>query len=424
MKLIFRIFIRLSPALLAVITLWGIFFYIAIIDEVNDETDDSLEDYSELIITRILAGQELPAYSDGTNNSYFLNKVTEDYANRQENIRYSDEMIYIPEKNETEPARILKTIFKNGSDQHFELTVSIPNIEKGDLREAILYWILFLYFTLLLTILLINTWVFYYSMRPLYILLKWLDNYTIGKDYIPLKNDTRVTEFRKLNEAAIRNAERNKAIFEQQKQFISNASHELQTPLAICQNRLEILADNESLTEEQLCEILKTQQTLDYIIKLNKSLLFLSKIENGQFTENQKITFNDLIHKHLPDYQEAYGYMNISAKISEQGIFTVTMDEALATALITNLLKNAFLHNQDCGELNIEISSQSIIFCNTGDPQSLDSRHIFDRFSQGRKRKEGSTGLGLSIISSICKLSNLQVQYFYNGKHCFKITFS
>ena len=422
MRLIVRILTRLVPALLVITTLWGIFFYYALMDEVNDETDDTLEDYSEIIITRFLAGQEMPSQADGTNNSYYLTQVSEKYAEEYEKIRYSDEMIYIPEKKETEPARILKTIFQNENGEYYELIVSIPNIEKDDLREAILYWIIFLYLTLLITILLINLWVFYRSMRPLYTLLKWLDRYTINGNNPILENNTKITEFKKLNEAAIRQAERNKNLFEQQKQFISNASHELQTPLAICRNRLEMLADNETLTEEQLTEIFKTQSTLDYIIKLNKSLLFLSKIDNGQFQEIKEISFNELIHKFLPDYEEAYGYLNITTHVEENGTFTVGMDEALSGALVSNLLKNAFVHNRkDKGELYIEITSGSITVLNTGDEGALDETHLFERFRQGKTKKEGSTGLGLSIMAAICKTNRLQIRYFYNGKHGFEI---
>lgn len=422
MKLIVRIFTRLVPALLVIITLWGLFFYYAIMDEVNDETDDTLEDYSEIIITRFLAGQEMPSQADGTNNSYYLNEVSEGYAEEYEKIRYSDEMVYIPEKKETEPARVLKTIFENADGKYFELTVSIPNIEKDDLREAILHWIIFLYFTLLITILIINLWVFYRSMYPLYTLLKWLDQYTINGNNPVLENKTTITEFKKLNEAAIRQAERSKNLFEQQKQFISNASHELQTPLAICRNRLEMLADNDTLTEEQLTEIFKTQATLDYIIRLNKSLLFLSKIDNGQFQEIKEISFNELVHKFLPDYEEAYSYLNIATHVEEKGIFTIGMDEALSGALISNLLKNAFVHNrQDGGELHIEITSDSLTILNTGEEGKLDETHLFERFRQGKTKKEGSTGLGLSIMAAICKTYRLQIRYFYNGKHGFEI---
>ena len=69
MKLIYVVLIRLSIALLVVLTGWTVFFYFTMIDEINDEVDDALEDYSETIIIRALAGQPLPAMGDGTNNT-------------------------------------------------------------------------------------------------------------------------------------------------------------------------------------------------------------------------------------------------------------------------------------------------------------------------------------------------------------------
>ena len=340
MKLIYRILIHLSLALPIILAAWGILFYMAIIDEVNDEVDDSLEDYSEVLITRALAGEQLPSQSDGSNNSYYLITVTADYAEKQKRIRYSDEMVHIEAKGETEPARVLRTIFKDKDRQYYELTVSTPTIEKQDLQEAILNWMLLLYFSLLLLILLVNTWVYYRSMRPLYVLLKWMDQYTIGKSQSPPDLQTNITEFRKLNEAAIQTHRRNQAIYEQQKQFIGNASHELQTPLAICQNRLEMMAESESLTEDQLTEIAKIQQTLTYIIRLNKSLLFLSKIENGQFQESQEICLNDLISSQLEDYQEIYDYKNIQVEVHQSATLTVNMNETLATATINHKEKS------------------------------------------------------------------------------------
>lgn len=422
MKLLYRIIIRISLVLTIVLGAWAVFFYIAVIDEVNDEVDDSLEDYSETIIIRALAGEELPSKNDGSNNQYYLTEVSEEYADQKEDIRYKDSMIYITEKEETEPARILTTIFKDENDRYYELTVSTPTIEKDDLKDAIQGWIIFLYGTLLFTIIIICIWVFHRNMKPLYLLLNWLDNYRIGNKNQPLKNDTKITEFKKLNEAALRNAERSEHLFEQQKQFIGNASHEMQTPLAICRNRLEMLMEDESLTEKQLEELIKTHQTLEHITKLNKSLLLLSKIDNGQFSDIKDMELNQILKRYADDYKEVYAYRNIRLNIEEKEVFHIKMNESLAIALLTNLLKNAYVHNVDDGHIRIEITSRHIIFSNSGIEQPLDANHIFERFYQGNK-KEGSTGLGLAITKSICNLQHINLEYYFSNKeHCFKIS--
>lgn len=421
MKLIYRIIIRLSLVLTLVLGVWAVFFYIAMMDEVNDEVDDSLEDYSEAIIIRALAGEELPSANSGSNNQYYMVEVTEDYAAAHQNISYKDSMVYIMEKGETEPARILTTIFKDDGNRYYELTVSTPSIEKDDLKDAIRNWMIFLYVALLLVIITVNVWVFQRNMRPLYVLLHWLDGYRIGNKNEPLKNDTQVTEFRKLNDAAIRQAQRSEQMFEQQKQFIGNASHEMQTPLAICRNRLEMLMEDESLTEAQLEELIKTHQTLEHITKLNKSLLLLSKIDNGQFTETKELDLNALLKQYLDDYKEVYAYRDIGTEVIESGIFHVRMNESLATILITNLLKNAFVHNVDGGHIRIEITSRNFTFRNTGEAHPLDEARVFKRFYQGSK-KEGSTGLGLAIVDSICRLQHIGLRYYFeNGEHCFEI---
>lgn len=422
MKLLYYIILRITLALTLILTGWAVFFYITMIDEINDEVDDSLEDYSEAIIIRALAGEELPSNNSGSNNQYYLMEISKEQADKQADIQYKDSMVYIVEKGETEPARILTTIFTDDNGRYYELTVSTPTIEKDDLKDAILTLIIFLYIALLLSIVIISVWVFYRNMKPLYVLLHWLDNYQTGKGNEPLNNKTHVTEFQKLNDAASRYVERTEQMFEQQKQFIGNASHEIQTPLAICRNRLEMLMEDDTLSEEQLEELIKTHQTLEYITKLNKSLLLLSKIDNGQFADSKELNFNELLKQYLVDYKEVYDYRNIETTVTEQADFCVVMNESLAVALLTNLLKNAFVHNIDGGHIRIDITHASLTFRNTGPDRPLDKNHIFDRFYQGTK-KEGSTGLGLAIADSICRLQHLRLQYFFEqGEHCFRIS--
>lgn len=421
MKLLYRITIRLSLALLIILSCWAVFFYFAMLEEINDEVDDSLEDFSESVITRALSGQEVPSQSNGSNNFYYLKEITDQEARLHPEISYNDSIIYLKEKEETEPARILTTIFKDRDDKYFKLIVATPSIEKKDIRKSILYWIIFLYLALLIIIIIINIWVFYKSLSPLYVLLRWLDAYKIGQKNIPLINNTRITEFRKLNEAALRNAQRAEEQFEQQKQFIGNASHEIQTPLAICRNRLEMLAEDNSLSEKNLGEIIKTLQTLEYISRLNKSLLLLTKIDNGQFTDIRHIELNGIIKRYIDDYREVYEYKKIDTHIEEKGVMTVSMNESLAVVLVTNLLKNAYVHNNHKGRINIYVYSGALIICNTGADKELDKEYIFKRFYQGKK-KEGSTGLGLAITESICRLYGFHIRYFYEkGEHCFEI---
>ena len=231
-------------------------------------------------------------------------EVSESYARMYPRISYHDEMVYITEQDEEEPARVLTTIFEAEGNRFMELVVYTPTIEKADLQRAILGWIVFLYVLLLLAVILLNVWVFRRNMHPLYRLLAWLDAYRLGGSNAPLENNTRIYEFRKLNEAVTLSAERSEKLYEQQKLFIGNASHEMQTPLAICRNRLEMLMEEGNLSEKQLGELIKTHETLERLTRLNRSLLLLCKIENRQFSDVKDICYNHLLEQYLEDYKE------------------------------------------------------------------------------------------------------------------------
>lgn len=424
MKLFYRVLIHLLLGIFVVLLGWAVVFYMGIMDEITDEVDDSLEDYSELIIKRSLAGKELPAHDSGSNNQYYLKEVDRTYFLSRDAISYRDSMVYIEEKKEAEPARILTILFKDKAERYFELSVYTPSIEKKDLREAIFHLLVGLFVSLLIAILLINIWVFHRSMKPFYRLLGWLERFRLGKRNEPLDNLTHTTEFQKLNDAVSRFASHSEEMFEQQKQFIGNASHELQTPLAICQNRLEMLMEDETLGEQQMEEIVKTYHTLEYVSKLNKSLLLLSKIDNSQFSEVKELCLNQVLHGYLEDYQEVYAYRDIDLSVQEEGKFCIKMNETLAVVLMTNLLKNAFVHNIDKGLIRIEITSSSIRFGNTGVDKPLDEKRIFERFYQGSKKKEGSTGLGLAIVHAICRQCRMQIRYqFIKGMHWLELSF-
>ena len=422
MKLFYRVLIHLLAGIFVVLSAWAFVFYWGMIEEVNDEVDDSLEDYSELIIMRSLAGKDLPSNDNGSNNQYFLREVDAAYALSKESICYRDSMVYIDEKNESEPARILTTLFKDKDERFYELSVYTPSIEKRDLKESIFYLLIGLFVILLVIILLINIWVFHRSMKPFYQLLGWLEHYRLGKNNEKLCIETHTTEFRKLNEAVSRYVAHSEEVFEKQKQFIGNASHELQTPLAICQNRLEMLLEDETLGEQQMSEIMKTYQTLEYLSKLNKSLLLLSKIDNHQFSEEKEVCLNEVLHRYMDDYQEVYAYRDITLTVEEEGELYWNMNETLAVVLITNLLKNAFVHNINKGNIRIVISSSGIRFGNTASGSALDASRVFDRFYQGSKKKEGSTGLGLAIVDAVCRHSSLKIRYrFEEDMHWFEV---
>lgn len=422
MKLVYRILLHLLWVLTLLLAGWAALFYFTLIDEVNDEVDDALEARAEVIVKRVLAGRELPETSADGNTGYYLHEVSAEYAEGWAHERYTDEEIYIPERDDEEPARVLRQTFRDASGRWYELTVMTPSIEKEDLLEAIFYGILYLYLFLLLSVLLVTVVVVNRMMRPLYALLRWLDDYRIGRPNAPLVVETSVTEFRRLNDAAMRSAQRAESSFERQKQFIGNASHEMQTPLAVCRNRLELLAADPELSERQLGEVIAVLQTLEGLTRMNRTLLLLSKIDNGQFPEHTPVCLNEVLKRHLESYAEIYGHLQIGLTVEEPGRMECEMNDTLAEMLVTNLLKNAYVHNRPQGSIRIRFDSRSMLFANSGDPLPFDEADLFKRFRQGGRR-EDSTGLGLALVDSICRRYGLRLVHVYaEGEHRFTVS--
>ena len=423
MRLIYRIVVRLGVALLVIMSLWATLFYYTMVDEIRDEADDSLEDYSSLIITRVLAGRELPQVGDGTNNRFTLTPVDAAYAAEQPHLKYEDHDFYITEKQETEPARVLTTIFHDEQGRYYELRVATPTFEKNDLFQSILWWVVALYVVLLLITLGVTMLIFYGSMRPMYAMLQWLDDYKPGAkpSLVPVSAD--VKEFARLGRALQGAVDRSEELVERQSQFIGNASHELQTPLAIIGNRVEWLLDGGNLTDEQAAELFKIQSTLGRAVRLNKTLLLLTKIENGKFPDSVEVDVARLVQDSVEMYGEIYASRQMTVRVDIEDDVKVEMNESLAATLVSNLIKNMYVHSVEGSSGCITISSGRLIIENDGE-QALDGERIFDRFYQGPKSK-GSMGLGLPLVAAVCRTYSLGISYqFKQGRHCFTVDFS
>lgn len=380
MKILSQILTRITLITTVVLTGWAVLFFFVFMDEVNDETDDMLEDYAEFIIRRALAGEQLPSVDNGSNNQYFIRPVSADYAATHSPIVYADSMVYIASEREHEAARILTYIFPDEKGCFFELSVFTPTIEKADLKRSILIGMICLYVVLLLFLISLTAWM--------------VRRYT-----------------RRMEQA-----------FSQQKLFIGNASHEMQTPIAICRNRLEMLMDDERLDEATLSELNKTYQTLDRMSRLNKSLLLLTKIDNGQFDDDKEVEVNALLKNYLSDYAEVYAHKRIALDLHEAGTLTWHIDESLAATLIVNLLKNAYVHNVEDGGIEIWVDAGTLSVANTArTAEPLSATRIFDRFYHDRSQSD-STGLGLSIVQAICQRYRFGLHYTYKeGMHRFEV---
>ena len=342
MKLIYRITLRLALVLLPLMAAWAALFYFKMLDDVNDETDDALDLFTELVIEKALSGNELPA-NEGTNIMYDLIPVGEQFAQDYPRIRYYYSEQYFPLIG-YEPSRVLTTVFMDDDGAYYLLKVYTPTIDKQDLMRSTLVWIVILY-VLLLTVMLVTVLVFYRNMRPFYRLLDWLDRLRIGGGNPPLDNPTDITEFRKLNAAAEQALGRYQKAFEAQKEFIGNASHELQTPLAVMGNRVEWLIDNTELTQKQMEELMGIQRTLGSVVRLNRTLLMLTKIDNGQFPEKTRVSIPKTVQESVEIFSEIYEDKEIEVDFPvPETDLVVEMNESLASRTPLYILRSTAVY--------------------------------------------------------------------------------
>jgi signal transduction histidine kinase len=209
-------------------------------------------------------------------------------------------------------------------------------------------------------------------------------------------------------------------MFDEQRLFTGNAAHELQTPIAVCRSRLEMLAGDPALSEAQLEQIGAVMGTLDRLAGLNRTLLLLARIDNHGFPDSTQTDAGEILRRLAEDYSEVYGHRGLRVDILQAAPFLVKMNVALASVLWGNILKNAFAHSPEMGRIEVNISAGEVSVVNSAVGAPLDPVVIFRRFYRGGG--EGSAGLGLALVESICRLYGLHVAYDFNeGRHVFSV---
>ncbi|MCD8260006.1 MAG: HAMP domain-containing histidine kinase [Bacteroides uniformis] len=421
MKLLSYTYRKLALLLFLSMAVWGVLFYYAIIDEVVDETDDTLENYGEILMESALHDPSILETEGSLMSFYKFTPISEEEGRHYRQVFY-DATVYIELEDEDEPVRVMCTAFRMPDGQYYELKLMISILERDDMVEAMLWYLgaLFLLFLICTSIgiQLVLKGVF----RPLHRLLDWLHCIQPGKEVPPLDNPTKIREFRQLSDAALDMGNRSYKAYEEQKQFIENASHELQTPLAIVRGKVELLAESEGMTEQQMEQLDEIYATLGRAVKLNKSLLLLSRIENGQYTEMEDVSVDEILDELLPDLMDIYEHKQVRLiRKREEQPFIIRCNHSLAQILVSNLVKNSLLHNREEGELQVLTTPTSLVIKNTGDVP-LDGEKLFRRFYHGMDGKKDSTGLGLAIARSIALSSSLKLTYeWQDGMHTFRL---
>jgi signal transduction histidine kinase len=324
-------------------------------------------------------------------------------------------------ENEQEPYRELNSpIVIDGRNYTYQGRINL--IEKRDLVVSTASLFLIIIIILLAGILIITKISSTRLWKPFFDTLKQIQEFEIDKNSKPNFTTTNIEEFSRLNKSLERLIERNTDIYNSQREFVENAAHELQTPLALFQAKIDTLLQLD-LSKDQAALVGALNNDVTRLNRLNKNLLLLSKIEQQNFLDRQPIILNDYIKKHLEFFVEQSKSKNLSVLTEFTKILKVDANPALVEILINNLFLNAIRHNVKGGRIVISLADKKLSFLNTGQETSLSTEKIFNRFSKSNPSSQGN-GLGLSIVKKIADLNNWKITYsFYNNLHEFTIRF-
>lgn len=258
--------------------------------------------------------------------------------------------------------------------------------------------------------------------RPFERTLSEIERFNLAQSEPPQLPQERTREFSRLNEALTRLLQKDKRIYRAQKEFTENASHELQTPLAIVRSRLDLLIqkDFDAETAAAIDELYRLNARME---RLNRNLLLLAKIDNGQYEIGQTVQPVGFITGLLPGYRTLYPEVRLETD-GDGDLVALRANPILLECLMNNLVVNAIRHTTQSGvPIRIRVAAGRLCVMNPA-AEPLRSEDIFNRFSKGAdgNRPSKGCGLGLAIVKAIADYHGWRVDYQYaEGQHCFSI---
>lgn len=410
--------------------------------------------YNQVLLTACSIGLVIIGYLFYLTLSYYLNKQIDrylieeqlevkDFANKNEISKahvafkdlivdyvkinktskgrtFADTIFYNPKKSVKESARYLKEdLFLNG--KLYRVTIIVSKVTRAEQAETITLIIVLPVLVLLLVLLFIHRIMMKQLWQPFKKIVSNLKSFNLNKDgqFVPV--NTSIEEFKELNYALTDISQKIRSDYKEIKLFTENASHEMMTPIAIINSKLDTMLQANNLAEEQSKHLIDLYKATAKLTKLNQSLLLLVKIDNNLVRDEEEINLAHLITEKIDYFNELLMSKNITVelKIIDK---KVRMSKYLADILMDNLMGNAIRHNYKGGKISVDLTDQDLVIRNTSKQGALDEIHAFERFYKS-PTSEGM-GLGLAIVKQIASTHHFKIAYSYQKEqHQFQLTF-
>ncbi|MDX2304998.1 MAG: HAMP domain-containing sensor histidine kinase [Microscillaceae bacterium] len=317
-----------------------------------------------------------------------------------------------------------KTMVRVVNGQLYHITIFKYFDEQNDEIEAVIGTVYYLAVGFLIIFVVFNYFLSRRIWLPFNHTLQEIKNFKIRENRPLVLQPTNIYEFQELNRLVLDMTGQIQRDYNNLKEFTENASHEIQTPLAIIKVKLEMLLSTGELSTEQSKLVQSAYTSTSRLSQLGKALALITRIENHEFEDHVKeVNLNQILESHLDNFEEIIRLKGITLETDLDLDVSVQMAPLLADILFSNLIKNAVKHNLNQGIISLHLSPYSFTICNTGKPPKGSTDLFFERFRKDNQASN-SLGLGLAIVKKICDVSGFEIHYAYeNDLHTITIRF-
>jgi signal transduction histidine kinase len=394
-------------ATILVLLLAGVSYYFILRIVLIHQLDKDLRIEEQEIRDHVINNGALPSASRYKDQQISFEETTGELKRKIKTISVYDKH----EKEDVTSRQLTFSLQAAGKNVAVSITKSLQETE--DLVKLIVWLTLSIVALLLITLFIVNRLLFRNLWAPFNHTLQQLKLFSVNNKKEMVLQNSNINEFNELNNAVLAMGNRVTADYDAMKSFTENASHEIQTPLAVVNTKLELLMQSENFSEQQLQYIQSISGEVNRLSKLNQSLLLLTKIDNRQFTLAAEVDLSAIIEKYITNYEELLAAKKIVLQKEIKPGVTIFMNETMAGVLVSNLITNAIKHNIDGGSITIMLNEEKLQISNTGQPLSSKPSALFERFKKDRVNSD-SLGLGLSIVKKICLQNHFTVNYNYS----------
>lgn len=420
MKLIHKFILVYLVVTVIVLGIGGVLSYFIIQDELNTELKFRFLDRIDRVTYLLERGKDFD--SKKLRGSGDRNLIIQQLPEKVEpSTAIKDTMVWHERLQQMEP-NLKVSAYRTVNDTSYFISTYGALVESDDITEAVVKILLWLLGMQVIGAIGVGFIVSGRLFKPFRKTLDRIRNFKL-RDKQPITAEkTNVQEFDDLNLFVEEMTRKAVSDYRNLKEFAENASHELQTPLAIAQGKLELLTETE-LNEDQYQYVEATQRSIKKLSRLNESLGLLTKIENHEFTDSEDVNITKIIEENARAFEEFIDLNGLEVNTELEKDVTVRIHPVLADILWTNLFQNAIKHNVEDGKIKIVLTHKKLQISNTGKPLNVEPEILFERFKKG-EQSSNSIGLGLAIIKRIADQNNFGISYASEeGWHTIEVTF-